>query len=179
MSLIEGMQRALDVKFMENVLVPIGGQEFTLTPQSAPQLERVLNAIYDTTDVKLTDETAEEKRKPWGTVLTGNYRKSIPIIAMMFGFDPKSNEGKIAVQHLTDHLAPKLAVRIYEEWRRINEIDDFLLRTGKPLLNPELVAKLREYKMEEVQKLLSESDLETQDRVLEVVGEPVVEPTAE
>lgn len=173
--MIEGMQRALDVAFMETILVPIGGQEFTLAPQSAPQLERVLNAIYDTTEVEIAEETADEKKKPWGTVLTGNFKKSIPVIAMMFGFDPKSPDGKQAIQHLTEHLAPKLAVRIHDEWRRINEIEDFLLRTGKPLLNPELVKRLKQYKMEEVEKILSESEAETEDRVLAAVAEVTAE----
>jgi hypothetical protein len=66
--MIEGMQRALDVSFMEHVLVPIGGREFTLSPQSAPQLERVLNAIYETEDSDVAPETAAEKKQPWGTV---------------------------------------------------------------------------------------------------------------
>jgi hypothetical protein len=154
--MIEGMQRALDVSFMEHVLVPIGGREFTLAPQSAPQLERVLNAIFDEGGVVLP-ETAAEEKQPWGTVLVKNYAKSLPILAMMFGLNPKDAEGKEAIQHLTEFMVPKLAVRIYEEWRQVNEIDDFLLRTGKPLLAPDLVVRLKELRMAEVTAAISES----------------------
>jgi hypothetical protein len=155
--MIEGMQRALDVSFMEHVLVPIGGREFTLSPQSAPQLERVLNAIYDTEEVDVAPETAVEKKQPWGTVLVKNYGKSIPVLALMFGLNPKDAQGKEAVQHLTEFMVPKLAIRIYEEWRKVNDIDDFLLRTGKPLLHPDLVARLKEMRMQELTDAISES----------------------
>jgi hypothetical protein len=172
--MIEGMQRALDVTFMETILVPIGGREFPLSPQSAPQLERVLNALYESNDSEVVEEAPEQKKKPWGSVLAKNFRDSFPVVAMMFGFDPKTPEGKEVVGHLAAYMAPKLAVRIYEEWRRINEIDDFLLRMGKPLLPPELVERLKELRIQEVEKILSESD-PTEDRVLEATGVPVTE----
>jgi hypothetical protein len=164
--MIEGMQRALDVSFLESTLVPIGGREYTLSPQSAPQLERVLNAIYDTTEVDLVPETATEKKTPWGTVVTKNFTRSLPVLAMMFSYDPKSPEGKQFINHLNEFMVPKLAVKVYQEWRRINDIDDFLLRTGKPLLHPDLVVRLQALKMQEVDEILSASDLATQDRVL-------------
>jgi hypothetical protein len=164
--MIEGMQRALDVSFMEHVLVPIGGREFTLSPQSAPQLERVLNAIYETEDSDVAPETAAENKQPWGTVVTKNYAKSFPVTAMMFGFNPKDKEGKEVVEHLTEFMPPKLAIRIYEEWRKVNEIDDFLLRTGKPLLHPDLVARLKELRMAELTAAISESIAETEAAIL-------------
>jgi hypothetical protein len=164
--MIEGMQRALDVSFLEHVLVPIGGREFTLAPQSAPHLERVLNAIDAREDADVAPETVAETKQPWGTVIVKNYSKSIPILAMMFGFNPKDKEGKEAVEHLTEFMVPKLAIRIYEEWRKVNEIDDFLLRTGKPLLDPTLVARLKELRMAELTAAISESIAETEAAIL-------------
>jgi len=148
------MQRALDVSFLEVVTVQIGGKDYVLQAQSAVHLERILNAIYSTNEADLVEETAAEKKSPWGTVLAKTYTKSLPIIAMMFGYDPKSTDGKEVIKELEESMPPKLSVKIYEEWRRINEIDDFLLRTGKVFLDPELVARLKEAKLLERQTLL-------------------------
>jgi hypothetical protein len=154
--MIEAMQRALDVSFLETVTVPIGGNTYSLTPQSAPQLERILNAIFTSTDADFVEETEAEKKLPWGTVLCKNHTRSVPIIAMMFGFDPKTPEGKECVADLHQYLPPRLTVKIYEEWRRINDIDDFLLRAGKPFLDPELMARLKKAKTEEVDAVISQ-----------------------
>ncbi len=152
--MIEGMQRALDVSFLESVLVPLEGRELRLFPQSAPQLERVLNAIH-----QIEDQEAEagDEKKPLGTRLAKNFRRNLPILVMMFGLDPKSNEGKDLVQFLEENLPPKLAARIYEEWRRINEIEDFLLRGGSPTMHPEILEKIREMREVEMAVALSES----------------------
>lgn len=127
--------------------VLIGGRVFKITEQSRPMLQRILAHVNG----EIASEELKAKKKGEEPTLTElmfhNFDASLPAIAMILGCeDLTSTEGKELVQHLHNHLHPSGAIKIYEEWWLLNDLDSFFLRGGRPLLMKELVESIKKSK---------------------------------
>lgn len=147
-----GMVRALNLDESE-VAVTIGGRGFILKQQAKAPLMRVLDAMFVSETSDLEAATTDEEAEPTATetLLEDNiartfmkeWEKALPIIAMMFGFDPsKEDTWKDAVAYLEENLAPMAGVKVFKAWWVLNEIDSFFIRCGRTLMHPEMERQL-------------------------------------
>jgi hypothetical protein len=146
-----GMVRALNLDEQE-IPVTIGGRGFILKQQAKRPLMRVLDAIFQSdkeqvsaveADEVAADGAPAEESAPLeqnvAQTFIQEWDKSLPVIAMMFGFYPgKEDEWNDCLQYLEEHLAPMAGVKVFHAWWSLNEIDSFFMRCGRTLIHPEL-----------------------------------------
>jgi hypothetical protein len=116
------------------VTVVIGKKEFTIRPQRRALIEKIMDAAY-----KDQEEGSSIKD------FFKNWDRQFPLFALIFGYeDLKAEETKEALKHLEQHLSPRAACRVFEEWWNANGIQDFFLRGGMPLYPVSLVPRLEQ-----------------------------------
>ena len=143
----------LDLDQVKTIPVKIGGKSFEITQQSRPMIQRVLAYVNDEVASKIKEEK-EGEEVALTELLFDNFDSQLPAIALIFGFDPDKKEGKEVVSHLKEHLRHSGAIRVFDRWWDLNEIDDFFVRGGKPLMNREMVEVVRRVKEKAIQEVL-------------------------
>lgn len=143
----------LDLDQVKTIPVKVGGRSFEITQQSRPQIQRVLAFVNDEVASQLR-EKKEGEEVALTELLFDNYDNQLPAIALIFGFDPDKKEGKEVVNHLKEHLRHSGAIRVFDRWWDLNEIDSFFVRGGKPLMSREMVEVARRVKEKAIQEVL-------------------------
>lgn len=134
----------LDLDQTVEVTVKVGGREFKLTQQSYPTIRKVIQFVNGGGGVAADGENSD-----WTEIMDQNYLASLPVVALLFGYETENPEKEAVVQFLTGHLTPHKVVQIFQTWWKINEVDDFFDRAGKMLMHPDLVAGIKAEKAKE------------------------------
>ena len=132
--------RVLNLDEVVTVDVVLGGKPFRIRQDRRAVIERVLRVAHEE-DKQPAEGEAE---KPLSERLFENWETSLPAFALILGSEEGDTEHQAVVQHLREHLTVPSALAIYDEWWRLNEIESFFLRGGRPLLPPYIVRALQD-----------------------------------
>lgn len=134
----------LDFDDVLPVEVRLGGRSFAIRPQSAAIVQKVLEYSSVDSDRPIGAEEADtgEGKDPRRFVrdVFSTWDDTVAATAWMLGVEAGGEE----YAHLQAHLRPGVVMRVYQEWWRINEIDDFFERGGRALMPLDTVQRLQE-----------------------------------
>lgn len=126
---------ALNLDETREIPVSFGGRTFALTQQRRAILMRIVNFIH-------TNGESEGKKPKEGAsdveVMETHFENSLPLVALMFGYEKKDDETKAVIEFLREHLTHPKALKIFKAWWELNEIDDFFIRRGNMLMDPDI-----------------------------------------
>lgn len=115
--------------------VHLAGRTFKLTQQRRSVVLRIIKYVN-------TNGESENKKPPEGIddaeLMEKNFDNSLPIIALMFGYEQKDDTTKETITFLREHLNPARALKVFQAWWKLNEADDFFIRRGNILMDPEI-----------------------------------------
>lgn len=122
----------------------LGGRAFTLSQQRAAIVERILSLSSEDTARNILKEN-DEPESPTAVVtrMFANWDNVIQAALLMFGYEDENAERNTAREHLLQYLNPGHAIRLFERWWEVNEIDAFFERGGRVLMPIQTVEELR------------------------------------
>ena len=138
------LPNVLDFDQVVEVPVKLGGREFKLTQQSWPTIKRIIKFVN--TDAG----TPEKEEQDLTDLMASKFEASLPVIALMFGFEQDDTTKQEVVDFLQLHMTPRQALAVFQTWWKLNEVDDFFDRGGRILTHPEIVELIKRAKAEAV-----------------------------
>src|SRR6185437_7939765 len=112
--------RLIDFDDEAVVTVVIGKREFTIRPQRRALIEKIMDSAYK-------DQVEGSSIKDFFK----NWDRQFPLFALIFGYeDLKAVEREDVLKHLEQHVSPRAACRVFEEWWAAKGIQDFFRRGG-------------------------------------------------
>lgn len=133
--------RVLDLDAGKTVPVKIGGKDFLLQQQRRAVLEKVVRAMQseDDRETELPSDEDPEKGQKILSLSFQRWANSMPIFALMLGYEEGDKETPGIVDHLQEHLSFPAAIQLYTAWYELNRVDAFFYRIGNPLVLDSLV----------------------------------------
>lgn len=126
-------QDILDLDATPVVPVKLGGHHFEIRQQDFPTLLTVAKFVSR----GFLDSGEPEEGQPKATLIEQMERslnEAKPIVALMLGAKDDTERNIVDAK-----LTSPGAIKIFEKWWAVNEMDDFFLRQGNLLLHPRLV----------------------------------------
>jgi hypothetical protein len=136
--------RVLDLDAGKTIPVKVGGRDFTLSQQRRAVLEKVVRAMQSEDD-RESDLPKDEDPDKGQKILSLSFQRwanSMPIFALMLGFEESDKETPGIIDHLQEHLSFPAAIELYTAWYRLNRVDAFFYRIGNPLVLDSLVEEV-------------------------------------
>jgi len=132
---LDAMPDSLNLDEVREIPVTLGGRTFILTQQRRSLLLRIVKFVQSNgeSEGKKLKEGADDSE-----IMETNFENSLPIIALMFGFDTKDEATKETIAFLREHLSPQRALKVFKAWWELNEVDDFFIRRGNMLMDPDI-----------------------------------------
>lgn len=132
---MEAMHDVLNLDESPEITVELAGRHFKLTQQRPAIVMRIVRFINTNgeSEGKKPKEGAEDAE-----LMQANFENSLPIIALMFGYEQKDDTTKEVISFLKEHLNPSRALKVFQAWWELNEADDFFIRRGNMLMDPEI-----------------------------------------
>lgn len=121
----------------EAVEIPVvlAGRTFKLTQQRRSvllEIARFVNTNGQSEEDQPKEGTSEEE------VMIANFDRSIPFVALMFGHEKKSAETKEVIAFLRENINHVQVLKVFKRWWELNEMDDFFIRRGNMLMDPDI-----------------------------------------
>jgi hypothetical protein len=132
---LDAMPDSLNLDEVREIPVTLGGRTFTLTQQRRSLLLRIVKFVQSNgeSEGKKPKEGSDD-----GEIMETNFENSLPIIALMFGFEGKDETTKETIAFLREHLSPQRSLKVFKAWWELNEVDDFFIRRGNMLMDPDI-----------------------------------------
>lgn len=146
-------KRILNLDADSEIQVTLGGKPFVIRQQRRALIEKILHAVNDAGDQVMAAlraqaeklDALEEAGKTEEYDATTQVRetiqqsgeaweRSLPVFALIFGFEPGDAEYGAVLAHLTEHLSFSKGEQIYNAWHDLNEVRRFFERRGNPLI---------------------------------------------
>jgi hypothetical protein len=132
---LDSVPEVLNLDETIEIPVSLAGRQFVLSQQRRSVILKIIKFV--------TTNGASEGNKPVegledAALLESNFDNTLPFIALMFGFEQKDTTTKETIAFLKEHLRPAQALKIFEAWWRLNEVDDFFIRQGNVLMDPDV-----------------------------------------
>ena len=126
---------SLNLDETKEVPVILAGKTFKLTQQRRSILQRIAKFIH-------TNGESEGAKPKDGAddseIMETNLENSLPLVALMFGYEKKDAETKEVIELLRAHLDHRKILKVFQEWWALNEMDDFFIRRGNMLMDPDI-----------------------------------------
>lgn len=129
----DDVQRILDFDKIEFRPVRFHQKDLKIRQDRRAVIERVLRQCH------LVTQKEEDGDRALADVLFENYDDSIPTLLLILGFDNDSPDWQEMFAAMRDDMPPTRAREIFETWWDLNQINDFFMRGGKPILPPYIV----------------------------------------
>lgn len=147
-------ERVMNLDDSPEIDVVLGGRHFILQQQRFGLIQKIL-AISDRIEEAVTQEPDESDTDYQIRVYRERWEDTVPAFAYIFGFEkPDTEEGQAILTHLHAYLSIPKAIKIWERWYSINQIDDFFVRGGRILMKPWMVEAYQKAKQEALQKVI-------------------------
>lgn len=155
----------LDFDDVRPVIVKIAGRTFSLSPQSASTVQKVLE--YSSVDAERIIDTGEtvEGKDPRQFVrdVFSTWDDTVAATALMLGMGPDTAEHTKDLAFLKEHLSPAMVIKIYERWWEVNEVDAFFARSGRVLMPVDYLRRLEQFRAATAQALIATAVKEMQE----------------
>ncbi len=121
----------------ETVEIPVtlAGRNFVLSQQRRSVILKIIKFV---TTNGMSEGQKPEEDKDDAALLETNFDATLPFIALMFGYEQKDSTTKEVIAFLKEHLRPAKALQVFQAWWRLNEVDDFFIRQGNVLMDPDV-----------------------------------------
>jgi hypothetical protein len=134
-------QRIIDLDAVKTIGVKIGGKDFQITQQRRAVLEKVVQKIFAQGE-RERPASADTEDKEFLRVAFQEWEDSLPVIALILGYEETSAETPGIIEHLREHLSFPGATQLFQEWWRLNQVDRFFGRAGNPLIPEQVMAEV-------------------------------------
>ena len=133
--------RVLDLDAGKTIPVRIGERDFLLQQQRRAVLEKVVRAMQteDDRESELPENDDPERGQKILSLSFQRWANSMPIFALMLGYEDGNKETPGVVDHLQEHLSFPAAIQLYTAWHELNRVDAFFYRIGNPMVLDSLV----------------------------------------